>query len=236
MKSLFSCLLLLLATLSLMSQSRRLYMIPGFGADARSFQYLALPPGTEPIYIEYLPIMRHETMEAYAHRLATQIDTTQPFSLLGVSMGGMLAIEISQFLHPEQVIIVASAKTEDEVAFRYHLMRYLPLHKIIGDRITRTLSPIGRRLFEPEGQPWEPLYRQMIRDKPRHFLTRSVHMISRWKNDTFPAGLIHIHGKIDHTLPFRNIRNPDYVIAHGGHMMIISCAGEISQILASVLK
>ncbi|TAE49723.1 MAG: alpha/beta hydrolase [Bacteroidetes bacterium] len=221
--------------LPLMSQTHRVYFMPGFGADERSFQYLKLDSRLEPVYIRYLPIEKKETIEAYARRLAVQIDTTQPFSLVGVSLGGMLAIEMGKFLHPERIVVIASAKTEAEVAPRYHLLRYLPLHQIMGDKVTRVLSPLGRRLFEPEGLPWEPLYRQMIRDKPPHFLKRSVHMISRWKNSEYRSDVIHIHGKKDHTLPLKHIRSCEYVMENGGHMMIITCAEEISRILGEVL-
>jgi surfactin synthase thioesterase subunit len=37
-------------------------------------------------------------MNAYAKRLASDIDTTLPYSIIGVSLGGMLASEMKTFL------------------------------------------------------------------------------------------------------------------------------------------
>jgi len=60
-------------------------------------------------------------------------------------------------------------------------------------------------------------------------------MIIKWKRTSNSGKIIHIHGTKDHTLPFRNISDPDYVIKNGSHMMTLTRADEISKLLNEIL-
>ncbi len=51
-------------------------------------------------HIKWLTPFKNETLPDYAMRLSKQIDTTQPFALIGVSFGGMVCIEIAKKLNP----------------------------------------------------------------------------------------------------------------------------------------
>jgi pimeloyl-ACP methyl ester carboxylesterase len=210
------------------------YALPGQGADARSFQRLVLPPGYELRPIE-LPVPGcKEPMASYARRVAAEIDTTQPFSLLGVSMGGMAAVEISRFLHPEHLILIASIKHRDEMPPRYRFLRAVPLHRLFGGQALSFLGNRVRNLYEPEGRPYDSLYTAMLRDKPRKFLPRAIGCIAGWESDSYPPGLIHIHGTRDRTLPYRHVRGA-IPIERGSHLLIMTRAEEISAILADRL-
>jgi hypothetical protein len=63
----------------------------------------------------------------------------------------------------------------------------------------------------------------------------SVNQILRWKNEWQPAKLVHIHGGRDRIFPIKNIK-ADYVIADGGHFIIMNRAEKINQILAGILQ
>jgi len=212
------------------------YLIPGQGADARSFAYLTWDPHLRPAALVYLPIEAGESMAQYARRMAAQIDTTRPFSLVGVSFGGMIAVEMAAFLHPQRLVIIASAKDGTEIAPRYHFMRFLPLHKIFGDKAIRRLSPLGRRLFEPDTRPHEAVYSAMIADKPAYFLPRAIDAMVHWPRPASPRpDLVHIHGTRDHTLPLRHVKQPTYTVQGGSHVMVMSHAAELSRILEKEL-
>ena len=45
----------------------------------------------------------------------------------------------------------------------------------------------------------------------------------------------HIHGDKDHTIPIKNIEY-DYLIEGGSHMMMITRAREINEIIAQILE
>ena len=65
-------------------------------------------------------------MADYSRTLAQQIDTSRRFSIIGVSLGGMLAVEMSKYLQPEEVILIASAKTRDELPTKYRFFQKSP--------------------------------------------------------------------------------------------------------------
>lgn len=214
----------------------KVYFMAGQGADERSLQYLTLDPRIERVYIPYLVPEKGESMSSYAHRMAASINPDEDFSIVGVSLGGMIAVEMTRFLNPRHVVVIASAKGASDIAPRYKLLKYLPLHTIFGDWGMKRLSPLGRRLFEPDSQPFEPIYQAMIADKPDQFIHRATACIATWETaQPTRTDIVHIHGSKDHTLPIRNIQKVDYVIKGGGHMMITTHAAQISEILNKIL-
>ena len=59
-------------------------------------------------------------------------------------------------------------------------------------------------------------------------------MIVNWDRTRYPGQIIHIHGDRDHTIPIKNIEY-DYRLEGGSHMMMITRAGEINEILREIL-
>ncbi len=111
-KSRVFCSLLVFCCTCLGAQARlvNVYLFPGTGSDARLFSKLELPDGYQARHVEYPIPQKGETMEGYAMLLAQQIDTTQPFVLVGVSIGGMLCTELAEQLSPLKTIVVSSSK------------------------------------------------------------------------------------------------------------------------------
>ena len=103
-----------------------LYFVPGLGADERLFSKLKLD-GFEKRCIKWIPPLKNESLPGYAERLSAQINAGESFSLIGVSFGGMIAVEMSQFLNPKHLILISSAKTCYEIPGSMKLFRYLPV-------------------------------------------------------------------------------------------------------------
>jgi hypothetical protein len=61
-------------------------------------------------------------------------------------------------------------------------------------------------------------------------------MIIRWKRTSNVKTIVHIHGTNDHTIPIRNVKNPNYIIENGSHMMTLTRANEISTLLNKELS
>lgn len=206
------------------------YFIPGQGADHRSFQYIELQDSFEVRVLEFLVPEPNEEMPSYARRMAAQIDTTTSFSLIGASLGGMIAVEMNTFLRPKKTIILSSIKGRHEMPIRYKFLRYLPLHKVFGGKFYIWSTNLGRPFVEPEGKAVEDLARSMLAAKDPNFMKRAIHCIVTWDNTEVPDNLIHIHGDKDHTLPFRYIK--DVVTIKGGsHMIVMTRPKEISALL-----
>ena len=213
----------------------RLYLIPGTGADERLFHRLDLS-AYDTVNVR-LPVPgRRESLTDYAARIAsTQIDTTSPFAILGVSLGGMVATELADQLRPEHVVIVASAKTRYELPPGYRLGRHVPVYRVVGGRTMRWFTKRGQPLMEPMADAQRDLFIDMIYAKDPKFLQRAVGMMVRWERDEAPTGITHIHGNLDHTLPFRFVC-ADVEVLSQGHMLTYSQPAVVERVLAKAME
>ena len=108
---------------------KQIYCISGLGADKRAFQYLSIP-NHQLNFVEWMVPNKGETIEAYTTKLLTQIKTENPI-LIGMSFGGIIAIEMAKQIKTEQVILISSVKTKFEFPFLYRFLAALGLHHIV---------------------------------------------------------------------------------------------------------
>jgi pimeloyl-ACP methyl ester carboxylesterase len=211
------------------------YLIPGQGADQRLFNNFQLDSSFFVHHIQYFTPKKGTDMVTFAKQLATQIDTTKPFILIGTSLGGMLAIEMNEFLNPEKTIIISSAKCRKELPRRYRFMKAVPIYKIVPPRVVRGGAKMLQPIVEPDRRREKQVFKSMLRDKDPLFMKRSVAMIINWERTTTNESIYHIHGANDHTLPVDNIEDAT-VIANGSHMMTLTEGAELSQIINAIIQ
>lgn len=210
------------------------YYIPGQGADHRLLNNIDLGENYDVRFVRYEIPKRGESMETYAQRLATQIDTSQTFVLMGTSFGGMLATEMNDFLKPEKTIIISSAKCRKELPHRYRFQRVVPLHKLVPEGMMKWGAKLMQPIVEPDRDKEKETFKSMLDDKDKRFMKRSVNMIINWKRDNYNQEIIHIHGDKDNTLPIKKVKY-DYLIKDGSHMMTLTRGKELSDLLKRIL-
>src|ERR1035437_6749894 len=123
-----------------------LYFIPGLGADERLFSKLKLP-GYKKKFIKWLVPKENESLPHYAKRLSAQIDSSKSFSLIGVSFGGMLAVEMSKFLKPKKIFLISSAKTNRELPASIHPFRYFPVYNFLPESMLQSAAVFNKNQF-----------------------------------------------------------------------------------------
>ncbi|MGB4775107.1 MAG: alpha/beta hydrolase, partial [Daejeonella sp.] len=106
-----------------------IYIFSGLGADERVFQTLDFS-GLKVTFIHWLTPHKAETIEVYAKRLTSQITINKPV-LIGLSFGGIMAVEVAKQINTEKIILIASAKIRQEIPFYYRFAGKLSLHKLI---------------------------------------------------------------------------------------------------------
>lgn len=211
------------------------YLIPGQGADARQFQRLELDPDYEIRHIEYFTPEKGWEMKDFAQALSQQIDTTTNFVIIGVSLGGMLATEMGEFLNPEKIILISSAKSRDELPWRYTFQKTIPINKLVPRGMIKWGAKQLQPLVEPDSKEDRQVFLDMLNDKDPLFLKRTIAMIIRWERDEYRNDIVHIHGDNDHTLPSINVAY-NYLIENGSHMMVYTRAEEISALVNKILS
>ena len=229
--------LLLLCTVTIKAQVQKtkIYLIHGQGSDARLFSKLTLNAAFDTFCLN-LPVPAKGTnMQSFAQQLIPKIDTSGPFILIGVSLGGMVAAELNDILHPLQTIIISSAKNNNELPKRYKFMRAFPLYKLFPAGFLKASSFIMQPLVEPDRKKEKAIFKSMLRKKDKHFLKRTIPMIVNWdKKCNNGKALMHIHGTKDHTIPIKNITE-SIAITNGSHMMVLTQAELISEKINEIL-
>ncbi len=211
-----------------------IYLIPGQGADFRLFDSLKIDKSFKIKHIKYSTPSKNSSMKEFAHQLSAQIDTTYPFILIGVSLGGMLSTEMADFMNPEKVIIISSAKKYTELPRRYTFQQKIPIYKALPSRSIKAGAKIMQPLVEPDRNQQKATFKNMLDRKDPKFLKRTIHMIINWERTAHRSDIIHIHGNNDKTIPIKNI-DYDYLVEGGSHMMALTRSQEVSQIINKIL-
>ncbi|RNC79646.1 MAG: alpha/beta hydrolase [Balneola sp.] len=212
----------------------KIYLIPGQGADYRLFGKLSLAPSFEIRYIHFELPEKGLSMAEYAQQLASQVDKSEPFILVGVSIGGMIATEMNDLLNPIKTIVVSSAKSKNELPKLYTIQRRFFLYKIIPGWISKLGAQFLQPIFEPVRNTEKEVFKQMLKDKDPRFLKRTIDMIVNWDRTSYDSSIISIHGDNDNTIPIRNV-DVDQIVENGSHLMIFTKATELSRILNGIL-
>lgn len=211
-----------------------IYLLAGQGADERLFKNLDFPDQYKVNYIEYSIPTSEKSLEEYACTLSNQIDQSKPFILIGVSLGGMLATEMCDFMNPLKTIIIASAKNANELPRTFKFQKKVPLYKLAGKSNVKWGARFLQPIVEPDRRREKDTFKAMLKDKDPEFLLRTIPMIMTWEREQSCDEIIHIHGTKDHTIPFKNVQS-DYQIHGGSHMITLTESDKLNRILNDIL-
>lgn len=208
--------------------TKELYILSGLGADERVFQRLDLS-GFTATFIKWIIPKDKETIENYATRLLDQITSKKPI-LIGLSFGGLIAVEIAKQIKTEKVILIASAKTKNEIPFYYRFAGQLGIHKLLPTRLLKSSNFITNWFFGTSSTFDKQLLKQILIDTDPTFLKWAIEKVVTWTNRTQTKNVFHIHGTSDKILPV-NFVNCNLKIKNGGHLMTLNKADELNKIL-----
>jgi pimeloyl-ACP methyl ester carboxylesterase len=208
------------------------YFIPGLAADARVFHRIRLTEGHVPIHLDWLDPEDDEPLRAYARRMADRIDGDRPFSLVGLSFGGMLATEISRILNPEQVILISSIPDAAQLPAYYRWAGKWNLDRTIPVSVIKK-GIIAKRLVSPQGREDRDIIRDIVEKSDDRFIRWAMRAILEWDGRAPESRLHQIHGTRDIVLPLRYTK-PTHLIPGAGHLMVMDRAEDINKLLAEI--
>ena len=220
---------------AMVSAKHTLYLFPGQGSDSAIFANMNFPDSFDLKYMELVTPNEGEMMNEYAQRFVSQIDTENPYSLVGVSFGGMVCSELADILEPHGVILISSAKCASELPGRYRFQQKVPLNKAIPASWYKGGALFLQPLVEPDRNKEKDTFIRMLTDKNDLYMKRAVDMIINWDKESYNKNIIHIHGDKDSTIPLKNV-NPTITIASGSHMMALTRGEEIGKLIVEQLS
>lgn len=172
-------------------------------------------------------------MESYAKRMGATINQNEPFILMGLSFGGMLVQELSMYMHPRKTILISTISGKHEQPFRMKISKLFNLYNLIPSKYFNRPSSIAFRLFGAKSEGERELLSEILQDSDPKYIRWALNAIAGW-NNTQTVEAFRIHGSDDQLFPLSSVK-PDYVVAGGGHLMVVSHAKEIEQQLLNVI-
>jgi len=212
---------------------KNVYFISGLGADKRVFSLLDLS-FCNPVFIDWIPPLSHESLTNYALRLKGKI--TEPYpTIVGISFGGMLVTEMAKDDKAVKAIIVSSAKTSGEIPFYYKVGKYVPAYKWIPMSLYHWLMKRFYWILGGKNKEEKELLNNILSATDINFTKWAIHSILHWKNKKVSSNIIHIHGTSDKLLPLRFVK-ASHLIKGGTHVMTLDNQEEVSDLLKHLLK
>jgi pimeloyl-ACP methyl ester carboxylesterase len=201
------------------------------GTDERVFDHLSIDAKMK--FIPWLRPLKNETIKKYSLRMGEKIQHPSPV-LLGVSFGGMIGIEIAKQIPLAKLIIVSSIKTANELPGWMKLTGKFQLHKILPTRSYKITERYDNRRLGISNEEERKLVNAYREKMDPVYYNWAVLQVLNWKNNWYPADIVHIHGDHDKIFPVKNL-DPTHIIRGGSHIMMLNKAEEVSQCINSVL-
>jgi len=206
----------------------KLYMIGGLGADERVFKYLNLNAKTH--IIKWIEPKPKEELSSYAIRLSEQINQEDEFGILGVSFGGIIAIELSKIIKPSKLFLISSVETSKQLPRNYLSIGKTQILKLVPNKFIKPPKSLLGFLF---GAKNKQLLKQIINDTEPEFIRWALDAIINWSNDLNSIETVRIHGTNDKLIP---LKGNAIEVKDGGHFMVVDKADEISKLVNERMK
>jgi esterase/lipase len=208
----------------------KIYGISGLGADKRVFDFLNLDYPLIPL--EWIEPIENESLKDYSERLSKVIDTKSDFAIMGVSFGGLVAVEISKVLKPRLTILISSAETRNELRIIYRIVGKTGFLNKLPKKMFDLPRILARFVF---GTQNKKLLNSILDDTELTFAKWAINELVSWDNLDKIENVVRIHGTKDKLIPWSGLEKVE-LIENGEHFMIVDRAEEISELINKKIK
>lgn len=214
-------------------EQKTVYLFSGIGADSSIFMNLKLP-GYHKVYITWIPALPNESLTQYAGRIKSQITVEHPY-IIGLSFGGIMAVEVSKQIRVEKMVLISSVRTKNELNRRQFFFMKMGLYRIIPGSLIKRTNFVTYRYFGARSPEDKKALTKLLLDTDVTFFRWALRGIAYWDNKEAPERTIQIHGTADRVITTRRV-HPDYRIKGGGHLMILDKADTIGKIITHYFR
>jgi pimeloyl-ACP methyl ester carboxylesterase len=214
-------------------EQKTVYLFSGSGADSSIFMNLKLP-GYHKVYVSWIPALPDESLTQYAGRIKSQITVENPY-IIGLSFGGIVAVEVSKQIRVEKMVLISSVRTKKELNKVQFFFIKLGLYRIIPASLINRTNFLTYRYFGARSQNDKKALTKLLQDTDVTFFRWALKSIGYWNNKEAPERTIQIHGTADRVIASRLV-HPDYRIKGGGHLMVFNKADTISKIITNYFR
>ncbi len=164
--------------------SETIYIISGLGADQRVFCNIDFT-NKNVVFIHWIQSLPNEKIDNYALRLSAFITTPHPI-IIGLSFGGIVAIEIAKIIPTKLIILISSVKHYSEMPMWYKLAGALRLNKIIPFSLFKKANFLTYYFFGVNTIEQKQLLKTIFQETNTQFLRWAINCIVNWNNNFIP--------------------------------------------------
>lgn len=185
---------------------RIIYCIPGLGQDERVFSHLKIH-NTELRFLNWHKADPKDDIGSYARKLAAKIDSNQKeVYLLGVSLGGIMAVEIADLIPIKKCILISTVKNKNELPATFSWFGKVPVKTNSIPKFIIEAQIILKPFYGKTDEKGNQLFNEMLKSSDLNFIRWAWNHIPQWNyNKEVNAPFIHFHGTSDHIFPIKNI-------------------------------
>ncbi|MGN6397143.1 MAG: alpha/beta fold hydrolase [Mucilaginibacter sp.] len=209
------------------------YLIPGLGADSRAYSNIVIEDH-EVIKLDWIEPDETDTLKTYAQKLILHYDMSPLSIVIGNSLGGMLAMEMSKILPLKKTILISSIKTIDEAPGYFSFFKYTGIYKLVPGKLLTKFGFLIRYIFGKMKKEQEELFIDMLQRSSPTFIKWAMRAVLYFDNKIVLPDTYTITGDKDRVFNYKRIKNA-IVIPGGTHLMIFDRADEINAILKNIL-
>lgn len=197
------------------------YLMPGMAAKATIFERIKLPDDQFKIYwLEWMIPEDNESLEHYAKRMIQNIKHENPV-LLGVSFGGILVQEMSNFMKLRKLIVVSSVKSRHELPKRMKIAKFIKAYKYAPTQLLSNLDVFKKYAFNDTISKRIDLYKTYLAVNDKRYLDWALKEMLHWDQEEPNADAIYING--DKDAIFTHSCDGDCIVVKGGtHIMVVT--------------
>ncbi len=212
----------------------KIYLISGLGADYRLFKHIELPD-YEMIHMHWIEPDSGNTLAGYAGKLIDKYNVQPNSVVIGVSLGGMLTIEVAKQVQLSKAILISSIKTSDEAPWYFSFFRNFPFYKLIPGKFFTSFGILIKPVFGHMEKEDGLMFRSMLENSSPTFISWAMHAVLNWQSKTAVPNVYHITGNKDMVFNYKKIKGAT-IIEGGTHIMVFDKAEQINQLLREILQ
>lgn len=213
--------------------AKQLYLIPGMGTTKEVFKYLDFK-GDNVHYLEFPEPLKDETLKEYSARMAEVISDKDENILIGMSMGGFVAQEISLIKKVDKLILISCYTEGQDWQIMLELVKKFNLTEFMIDRAFKDIVLGALTIMPNYSKTEKEFFIKMAKLFSANYYKFAAKELVNWKPVKITCPIVKIHGTKDELFPISKV-NADYIVKGGGHLMVVNCSEEINEYLKQAI-
>ncbi len=214
----------------------RVFLLPGYALDSRAFKRLDLP--IPPFHlVDFIPVRSGDTLTTYASRLADDIGFTPEDIIGGLSLGGMIALEIARLRGARKVLLMSScSRVEDIRPFFRFAARFAPFIPVRLAKSAYPLVVLALKFKKVFAKNSETLLYGMVENFPDSLMKRFPRMMLDWKGASPHCPVLRLHSQGDWLIRPAGSPSELTLLPGGHHLISLSHAEEVRRFLLQAVE